>query len=176
MRIKQYELEYRYEERTFTFLTILPEAHERCRSQLKMITGIVVGRVLVMLLPIMALTSNSPIKQYSSMAFSKRSVDRPHQMQLKFTNTTALVTRTLDLFERSQKPQIYIGIAGAPGSGKSTFAQRLVHWINRVKNDPTFAVLIPMGALAKVESSDLKNAQFVQRTSRNHANVIIANT
>jgi pantothenate kinase len=65
-------------------------------------------------------------------------------MEFKSSNTSALVSRTLDLFERSQKSQFYIGIAGAPGSGKSTFAQRLAHLINKAKNDPTFAVLIPM--------------------------------
>lgn len=109
-----------------------------------LVNRITVVGISVLLLPIMALTSKSPIRQYSTMAFSQKPIDRPQQVELKSTNMSALVTRTLDLYERSQKSQAYVGIAGAPGSGKSTFAQRLVHLINKAKNDPTFAVLIPM--------------------------------
>lgn len=109
--------------------------------------AVAVGISVLLLLaaPIWALTSNSPIQQYSSMAFSRRWNDRPaQQLELKSTNIAALVTRTLDLLDRSQKSQVYIGIAGAPGSGKSTFAQRLVHLINKAKLDSSFAILIPM--------------------------------
>lgn len=90
-----------------------------------------------------ALTPESPF-QFSSMTFSRKSIDRSRQLTLKSSNISALVTRSLNLFDCCQTSQVYIGIAGAPGSGKSTLTQRLVHMINNARSDPTFAVLVPM--------------------------------
>jgi pantothenate kinase len=91
-----------------------------------------------------SLTSNFPIKPHSSNQVSPKSYQTP-QIQLKSSDTSALLNRALEVWKRScNQSQIYVGIAGAPGSGKSTLGQRLVDAINRGQNDTSFSTLIPM--------------------------------
>ena len=113
------------------------------RWDIMLLRRIVVVEIAILLAHALALTSDSPLR-FSSMAFSRKSIDRPQPLELKSSKISTIVTRALDLFERCQNSQVYIGIAGAPGSGKSTLTQRLVHMINNAKNDPTYSILIPM--------------------------------
>ena len=68
---------------------------------------------------------------------------KPQQV-LERVDIGYLMARSFDVLEQSKNAQVYIAIAGAPGSGKSSLALRLVNAINKLKNDSTFSILIPM--------------------------------
>jgi pantothenate kinase len=103
----------------------------------------IVGFLLIV--RIWAFTDNSPTHSFSSMERSPSKNQLPvTQLEVKSSDISALISRTLDLLKKSGQSQIYVGVAGAPGSGKSSLAQKFVDSINIMKNDPSFAILIPM--------------------------------
>lgn len=60
------------------------------------------------------------------------------------SNINALVERSLALMEsKSPDLQVFIGIAGGPGTGKSTVAERVCNAVNQ-KIRPDTAIVIPM--------------------------------
>lgn len=52
-----------------------------------------------------------------------------------------LAQRALDVWKTSGQSQVYIGIAGAPGSGKSRIAQKVVDAVNQIKSSESFSVV-----------------------------------
>jgi pantothenate kinase len=66
------------------------------------------------------------------------------QQVLERVDLGLLAARALDLLEQSGSAQVYIAVAGAPGSGKSSLALRLVNTINKLRNDSDYSILIPM--------------------------------
>jgi pantothenate kinase len=91
-----------------------------------------------------AFPTNSPTHWFTSMEFQSKKEQSTQQLHLKTTNVTALISRSLEYLTKSGQSQIFIGIAGAPGSGKSSFGQKFVDSINKIKNDTAFSILIPM--------------------------------
>lgn len=79
-----------------------------------------------------AFTSNSPLDRAT-----------PQQI-LERVDLGLLAARSFDVLDQSGNAQVYIAIAGAPGSGKSSLALRLVNIINKLKNDSEYSILIPM--------------------------------
>lgn len=69
---------------------------------------------------------------------------QPQAVVLSASDVGSLVARSLEVLERSGQRQVFIGIAGAPGSGKSTIAQNVADAINNSLGDASFSIVLPM--------------------------------
>lgn len=79
-------------------------------------------------------------------------------------DVNALVTRSLKLLDKKQtsvdsQQQVFIGIAGGPGSGKSTVAEAVCNAVNKLHPDNMMAIVIPMDGYhySKAKLQEMEN-------------------